>query len=101
MDAVEKELRMTQHRGPMQNDEYIPDTRVVDEAVLAEIDVASLLARLSPRNALIMTMIYLKGLTLRETGEAFGLTESRICQIRRDAITTLRGLCHSLKEQAA
>ena len=99
MDAVEKELRMTQRRVPMRNEELIPDTRcTATEAVTVEVDVASLLAQLSPRNASIMTMIYLNGRTLREIGEMFELTESRICQIRQESITKLRAASRRRRE---
>ena len=94
MDAVEKELRMAQRRGPMQDEGLIPDKRAAADTVLVQLEVASLLGCLSPRNASIMSMIYLEGLTLRETGEAVGLTEARICQIRKAAISKLRSVYH-------
>ena len=94
MDAIEKELRMTRRRGSMPNMEHLPDKRAASDAVLARDEVASLLAYLSPRNASIMAMIYIDGLTLRETAEIVGLTESRICQIRQASIAKLRAVYH-------
>ncbi|KKL07885.1 hypothetical protein LCGC14_2581520 [marine sediment metagenome] len=99
MDAVEKELRMTRRRGSMPDMELFSDKRARADAVLARDEVESLLGSLSPRNASIMTMIYLDGLTLRETAKLMGLTESRICQIRKAAITKFRVVY--LEEQAA
>ena len=92
MDAVEKELRMAQRRGPMQDEGLIPDKRAAADTVLAQLEVSSLLGCLTPRNASIMAMIYLDGLTLRETAEVVGVTEARICQIRKAAIAKLRHL---------
>ena len=89
IDAIEKELRMTQRRVSMPHMERLADKRARADAVFAQDEVASLLTHLSPRNASIMTMIYLDGLTLRETAEIVGLTESRICQIRQAAIAKL------------
>ena len=94
MDAVEKELRMAQRRGPMQDEGLIPDKRAAADTVLVQLEVASLLGCLSPRNASIMSMIYLDGLTLRETAEVVGVTEARICQIRKAAISKLRSVYH-------
>ena len=94
MDAVEKELRMTERRGPMPNMERLPDKRAAVPVMLAQGEVAALLAQLSPRNASIMSMIYLDGLTLRATAEVVGVTESRICQIRKAAISKLRTVYH-------
>ena len=90
MDAVEKELRMTERRGPMPDMERLPDRRAAVPVMLAQGEVAALLAHLSPRIASIMTMIYVDGLTLRATAKVVGVTESRICQIRKTAIAKLR-----------
>lgn len=38
----------------------------------------------------VLTMYYLKGMRLAEIAEVFGLTESRICQIHSQAISSLR-----------
>lgn len=35
-------------------------------------------------------MSYFEGMTLAEIGEAYGMTESRICQIRHDAEALLK-----------
>jgi RNA polymerase sigma factor for flagellar operon FliA len=53
---------------------------------------------LSEKEQLVLSLYYYEGLTLREIGEVIGLTESRICQIHTQAITTLRSRFKSYLE---
>lgn len=48
------------------------------------------LDRLSERQRTVLGLVTDRGLTLREAGEVLGVTESRVCQIRTQAIGALR-----------
>ncbi len=58
---------------------------------LAE-QVAERLARLPERERQVLALYYFEGLRLREIADAFGLTESRICQIHAQAILAVKSL---------
>jgi RNA polymerase sigma factor FliA len=45
----------------------------------------------------VLALYYYEGLRLREIAEAFGLTESRICQIHAQAILAIRSFVHQLE----
>ncbi len=47
-------------------------------------------SRLEDRERLVATFYFYEGLTLKEIGKALELTEGRISQILRDALTKLR-----------
>ncbi len=49
---------------------------------------------LPERQQKIVRMYYFEGMTLRQIGECFGVTESRICQIVGDAHRKLRRIMH-------
>ncbi len=46
--------------------------------------------RLADRERLVATFYFYEGLTLKEIGKALGLTEGRVSQILRHALTKLR-----------
>ncbi len=41
----------------------------------------------------VLELHYVEGLTLREIGEVFGVSESRVCQIQGEAVRRVRALC--------
>jgi RNA polymerase sigma factor FliA len=45
----------------------------------------------------VLALYYYEGMRLREIAEAFGLTESRICQIHAQAILSIRSFVHQLE----
>jgi RNA polymerase sigma factor for flagellar operon FliA len=47
--------------------------------------------QLPARERKVAVLLYVYNLTLREIGEILGVTESRICQLHRQILTTLRG----------
>lgn len=65
-----------------------PEGEGVDRAALAMI--ARAIGSLPERHAVVITAVYVHGRTLAETGEALGVTESRACQIRAEAILLLQ-----------
>jgi len=57
------------------------------EAVTALRDAVS---RLPERTQVVLSLLYVEELNLRQTGEALGVSESRVCQIHTEAIRRLR-----------
>jgi RNA polymerase sigma factor for flagellar operon FliA len=57
--------------------------------------LAKALATLPARLRSVLRMYYEQDRSLREIGTRLGLTESRACQLRRDAINALRSFCVS------
>lgn len=55
-------------------------------------DLAELLPRLRPREAMVIGLYYWQGLTLPEIAEILGVTASRVCQIHVGALRRLRDL---------
>jgi RNA polymerase sigma factor for flagellar operon FliA len=59
------------------------------------------LMNLDQRDRMVLTLCYLRGLKLREIGEIIGLTESRVSQIRCEALQQLRIRMIRLREEVA
>lgn len=53
-------------------------------------EMVAALEGLPQRELLILSMCYQDGLTLKEIGDIFGVSESRVCQLRGRALRTLR-----------
>jgi RNA polymerase sigma factor FliA len=53
--------------------------------------MADAISRVSDRARLVLTLYYYEGLNLAAIGKVLGVTESRVCQIHRQAILELRG----------
>jgi RNA polymerase sigma factor for flagellar operon FliA len=78
---------------------------VMDTAQESPVDTASKreLARLVERRIQqlpvmqrkVLALYYFEGLRLREIAEAFGVTESRICQVHSQAILAIKGWLRS------
>ncbi|MBI5385377.1 MAG: FliA/WhiG family RNA polymerase sigma factor [Verrucomicrobia bacterium] len=58
--------------------------------------LADLIDRLPPAQKKVLALYYYEDMRLREIAEAFGLTESRICQIHSQAILNLKAQMKSL-----
>ncbi len=54
--------------------------------------LARAIGKLPDREQRVLSMYYKDELSLREIGERFGVTESRICQVRSEAVHRLRAL---------
>ena len=52
--------------------------------------MAEEITRLPERERRILELYYHEGLTMRETGEVLGITESRVCQLHSQAASRLR-----------
>jgi RNA polymerase sigma factor for flagellar operon FliA len=52
--------------------------------------VASAVAKLPERERQVLSLYYVEELRLKEIGEIFGVTESRVCQIHTQAVARLR-----------
>lgn len=61
--------------------------------------LATVIRRLPERERQVLSLYYVEDLKLKEIGEIFGVTESRICQIHAQAVRRLRKMLKS--EEAA
>lgn len=52
---------------------------------------------LKEKDRLVLSLYYYEELTLKEIGEVLGVTESRISQLSKKAISNLRGMMKKLK----
>lgn len=74
----------------------LPDAELVDEHLCrkqAQVAVIMAVEALPPRLLRVLELHYVDGLTLREIGTTFGVSESRICQLESEAIRILRTRC--------
>ena len=65
-----------------------------DEYMFAELQerLARAIARLTPKEQRVLSMYYRDEMSLKEIGDAFGITDSRVCQIRTQAVHRLKAL---------
>ncbi len=56
---------------------------------------------LSPRLQTLLALYYVEDLTLREIGRVMEVTESRVCQLHREALTALRLALRALSDDGA
>lgn len=65
-----------------------------DDYLFAELRdrLAGAIARLTPKEQRVLAWYYKDDVPLKEIGERFGVTESRACQIRTEAVHRLRAL---------
>lgn len=63
---------------------------LVRKGACARLEAA--LDRISDRHRIVLSLYYLEELKLKEIGEIIGVTESRVCQLRRQALARLREL---------
>lgn len=75
-NACIDQLRRQRHLGEANADELVAHTASSDPDASSAIDVASLLARLSPRARAIVTLHELEGYTHAELASLFGQSES-------------------------
>jgi RNA polymerase sigma factor for flagellar operon FliA len=66
------------------------DPRVNLESEEFQESIAECITRLPEREATVLALYYQEELHLREIGEVLGVTESRVCQIHRQALARLR-----------
>lgn len=72
------------------HDPDAPDPEQIVDASELKDRVADAIARLPEREKLVIALYYYENLTLRETGEVLGVTESRISQLHTKAVLRLR-----------
>jgi RNA polymerase sigma factor for flagellar operon FliA len=75
------------HEAGTESDE-LPDQRLLREERLTGLRAA--IGRLPEREARVLALCYFEELTMREVGAALGVTESRVCQLRQQALGRLR-----------
>jgi RNA polymerase sigma factor for flagellar operon FliA len=61
--------------------------------------LADAIERLSKREREVVSLYYYDGLTLAETGEVLGVTESRVCQIHGKAVAQLKRHLDALERE--
>jgi RNA polymerase sigma factor for flagellar operon FliA len=70
------------------DDDSMPGTSLEHRELRARLQVA--IEALPPRHQELLGLYYVEQLKLREIGEIFGVTESRVCQIHSQVIARLR-----------
>jgi RNA polymerase sigma factor for flagellar operon FliA len=76
--------------------EELPDQRLLREERLTGLQAA--IGRLPERERRVLALCYFEELTMREVGVALGVTESRVCQLRQQALGRLRkALGHDIR----
>jgi RNA polymerase sigma factor for flagellar operon FliA len=75
------------------NDDEPADERLSRKQ--AELAVHRAVSALPPRLLQVLELHYGEGLTLREIGLRFGVSESRVCQLQTEAVRMLRERCRS------
>lgn len=93
--------------GNDENEESVqvpqPDAEAADDHLSrkqAQVALRCAVAGLPPRLLRVLELHYCDGLTLREIGESFGVSESRVCQLQSEAIRILRDRCRPYGEDA-
>jgi len=95
-DASASPLFSLDELSPDSDSEFEPRAAVTDnpsvEHQLDELkdNIAAGIAQLPEREALVLSLYYQEELHLKEIGEVLGVSESRVCQIHRQALTRLR-----------
>jgi RNA polymerase sigma factor FliA len=101
VDAVRDEIAVSAQVCVLSMADATGAREVVDEADLASDSlehaqlvrtVRDALARLPQRDALVLSLYYLEGLSYQQAGEVIGVSESRVCQLCGRAIKRLRAL---------
>jgi RNA polymerase sigma factor for flagellar operon FliA len=82
------DFRATVGYEPGTESDELPDQRLLREERLTGLQTA--IGRLPEREGRVLALCYFEELTMREVGAALGVTESRVCQIRQQALGRLR-----------
>jgi RNA polymerase sigma factor for flagellar operon FliA len=86
--SLDDESEHSARREPEARSEV--DPRVNLESEEFQESIAECITRLPEREATVLALYYQEELHLREIGEVLGVTESRVCQIHRQALARLR-----------
>lgn len=83
----------------------VGDSSAIDPQSQAELEdlraqPVNVIGQLEEREKLITTFYFYEGLTLKEIGQALDLTEERVSQILKRALTRLRDLMEELSSLA-
>jgi len=65
-------------------------TREAVNRAQTRVELRHAVGNLAERDAMVLSMLYRDGLTLREVGDVLGVSESRVCQIHKRALKELR-----------
>jgi RNA polymerase sigma factor FliA len=76
------------HAEPEARQEENPRAKL--ESLEFQNSIAECIERLPEREAMVLALYYQEELHLKEIGEVLGVTESRVCQIHRQALARLR-----------
>jgi RNA polymerase sigma-70 factor (sigma-E family) len=86
--------RWRKHRGREQLAEIVPDAPAADPG--RDLDLASALARLAPRQRAVVVLRYYEDLTEQETARVLGVSVGTVKSQHRDALARLRLLVPGL-----
>jgi RNA polymerase sigma factor for flagellar operon FliA len=106
VDANRNALPLSSFGGDDDASFEFPDSNDVTPDELAArmelgVQVAAQIAVLPERTRAILSAIYVEGTTLKEIGESFGVSESRVCQIHSEVIAELRAGLDAAEEGRA
>jgi RNA polymerase sigma-70 factor (sigma-E family) len=86
--------RWRRHRGREQLTDQVPDAAA--EAAGRDLDLATALGRLAPRQRAVIVLRYYEDLTEMETARVLGVSVGTVKSQHRDALARLRGLLPGL-----
>ncbi|MGD1019066.1 MAG: FliA/WhiG family RNA polymerase sigma factor [Verrucomicrobiia bacterium] len=96
LDSV---IRSEEVNGTEQYERFADDSQETPVETASRRELAGLIAQriqqLPEVQRKVLALYYFEDLRLREIAEAFGLTESRICQIHTQAILTIKAWLHN------
>ena len=86
--SLDDQSEQSSRREPEARSDVDPRLNLESEEFQASI--AECITRLPEREATVLALYYQEELHLKEIGEVLGVTESRVCQIHRQALARLR-----------
>ncbi len=78
VDHLRRQERLRQRRGPMPEADQAPCGRHTNGAMESRLDCRRILAHLSPKDRLVITLLYMEGYSVQETADLSGLNPATV-----------------------